>query len=49
MERLVRVIKKIVKRVLPSPIYRIVLKEYWRLKGELYDEKKFKRKMNILL
>ena len=45
MERLVRVIKKIVKRVLPSPIYRIVLKEYWRLKGELYDEKKFKRKM----
>ena len=45
MERLVRVIKKIVKRVLPSPIYRIVLKEYWHLKGELYDEKKFKKKM----
>ena len=45
MNGLAGAIKKIVKSTLPAPIYRMVQKEYWRLKGELYDEKKFKKKM----
>ena len=45
MNWVVKVIKKIVKRVLPASLYNVVQREYWRLKGELYDEKKFKKKM----
>ena len=45
MNGLVGIIKKIVKYTLPSSIYRIVQNEYWRLKGELYDEQKFKKRM----
>lgn len=45
MNGLAGAIKKIIKCTLPAPIYRMFQKEYWRLKGELYDEKKFKKKM----
>ena len=45
MNWLIRTIKKFVRFLLPPLLYQIVQKEYWRLKGELYDEKKFKKKM----
>ena len=45
MNKLIYVIKKIVKFLLPAQFHRFALREYWRLKGELYDEKRFKKKI----
>ena len=45
MNKLIYVIKKTVKFLLPAQFHQFALREYWRLKGELYNEKKFKKKM----
>ena len=42
---LIRLIKRVLRVLLPQRQYQIVQREIWRLKGELYDEKKFKQKM----